>query len=65
MIIVLILVLVLAIIAVVFAFILGVASGIRGLSDVLAKKIEEADISDDLKIKLLKALVERFSSNKK
>jgi len=60
MVIVLILVLVLAIISVVIAFIVGAASGIRGQAGVLAKVIEEADITNELKIALLKALVERF-----
>ena len=61
---VLILVLILAIIAVVIAFIVGAASGIRGQAGVLAKKIDESDISDELKIELLKALVDRFSLRK-
>jgi len=64
MITVLILVLILAIIAVVLAFIAGSASGIHGLQGLLAKRIEEADISDDLKIYLLKVLVEEFKIKK-
>ena len=65
MITVLILILVLDIIAIILSFIAGVASGIKGQASVLAKKIDEADISDDLKIYLLKVLVEEFKINKK
>lgn len=62
---VLVLVLALAIIAVVIAFVVGAASGIRGQAGVLAKKIKESDIPDDLKFELLDALVGRFETNKK
>ena len=61
---VLIFILVLAIMAVVAAFIVGTASGVRGQAGLLAKRIEEADIPDDVKIYLLKVLVEEFKIKK-